>query len=335
MKYLLNVLLVFIICIGAVSAQDSSSVNYEVKVSKILMGTLVETVARSKDIPHCKQSLYYAYREMERVENLLAYQKKDSEISKINNAAGKHPVHVSAETFAILQRAVNYAQKLDGVFDVTIGPVTSLWGFSSPEGGHLPPRDEIMKCLPLVDYRKLVFNTKDTTVFLKKSAMMIDLGGIAKGYAIDRGSTILKENGITNFILNAGGDMYVSGQKDENTLWKVGIKDPRDGQKLVVSFDLKDYAVATSGDYERFIIVDGQRYHHIIDSRNGYPARFSQSSTTLASTAEEADMLATYLFIIGAQEALKKNLPIPFLIIDANSRKIANDLFKNLPALQY
>ena len=334
MKKLLFLLIILLSGVATLPAADSSQVEYEVKVSKILMGTVVETTARYPDIGYCKLALFDAYREMERVENLLSYQKTGSEISMINRAAGKSPIHVSVETFSILQRSVDYAKKLHGLFDVTIGPVTSLWGFSSPEGGHLPPKEEINQRLANVNYRDLVLNVRDTTVSLKKSDMLIDLGGIAKGYAIDRGSAILKAKGISNFILNAGGDMYVSGQKDDNTEWKVGIKDPRNGQKLIARFDLKDYAVATSGDYERFIIVNGQRYHHIIDPRNGYPGTLAQSATTFAATAEEADVLATYLFILGGPQAISENFSKPLLIVDSMGRQISNEPFRRLPGLK-
>ncbi|MEJ2052365.1 MAG: FAD:protein FMN transferase [Calditrichaceae bacterium] len=315
-------------------ASDSTKVDFEVKVSKILMGTVVETTARYPDINHCKQSLLKAYLEMERVENLLSYHKPSSEISKINDAAGKYPVPISIETFNILRRSVGYAKKLNGLFDITIGPVSSLWDFSSPEGGHLPDRTDIDDKLKKVNYHDLILNSKDTTAYLKKAGMMIDLGGIAKGYAIDCGSAVLKENGINNFILNAGGDIYVSGQKDKNNLWKVGIKDPRNNQNLIARFDLKDYAAATSGDYERFIIVDGKRYCHIFDPHTGYPGNKSQSSTTFAATAEEADVLATYLFLIGAKQALNENFSRPFLIVGTDGRDTSNQAFKNLPGLK-
>lgn len=334
MKFIVFFLIILFNAVGQIKAADSTQVDYEVKVSKILMGTVVETTARYPDVVQCKEALLQAYREMERVENLLSYQKSESEIAKINAAAGKSPVHVSAETFDILQRAIGYAKKLNGLFDVTIGAVSSLWGFSSPEGGHLPDEAEISRKLTKVNFNDLILNADDTTAFLKRDGMMIDLGGIAKGYAIDRGSAVLNKNGITNFILNAGGDMFVSGQKDDDTPWKVGVKDPRNSQDLIARFDLKDYAVATSGDYERFIIVDGKRYCHIFDPRTGFPGDLSQSSTTFAATAEEADVLATYLFLIGAQQAIKDNFSKPFLIVDASSRQISNEAFKKLPGLQ-
>jgi thiamine biosynthesis lipoprotein len=334
MKSLVYLLLLLFSAPLSARMADSSGVDFEVNVSKILMGTVVETTARYADITHCKQALLDAYHEMERVENLLSYQKSGSEISKINTSAGIKPVHVSEETFTILQRSVKYAEKLRGLFDITIGPVSSLWGFSSPEGGHLPPKKEIIRRLTQVDYRNLQLNTQDTTVFLKKKGMLIDLGGIAKGYAIDRASAVLKQNGITDFIVNAGGDIYVSGQKDLKTLWRIGVKDPRNEGELIARFDLKDYAVATSGDYERFIIVGGKRYHHIFDPRTGYPGQLAQSATTFAPTAEEADVLATFLFILGPEQAQQDKFTHPFLFVDASGQKIMNRAFRDLPGLE-
>jgi thiamine biosynthesis lipoprotein len=159
--------------------------------------------------------------------------------------------------------------------------------------------------------------------------MSIDLGGIAKGYAIDRGSAVLKENGITNFILNAGGDIYVSGTKDNDTPWKLGIKHPRNTNDLVAEFDLRDYAVATSGDYERFKIINGVRYHHILNPATGYPGKLSQSSTVIAPTAEEADATATYIFLLGWKKSLEdKNLNYPLLIVASDGSVHYNQLFE-------
>ena len=158
--------------------------------------------------------------------------------------------------------------------------------------------------------------------------MLLDLGGIAKGYAIDRGSAVLKNMGITNFILNAGGDIYVSGTKDKETLWKVGIKHPRKSNDLIAEFDLKDYAVATSGDYERFKIINGKRYHHILDPANGYPGTLSESSTILAPTAEEADATATYVFLLGWEKALSdKEINYPLLIVSSDGTIHYNQVF--------
>jgi thiamine biosynthesis lipoprotein len=299
------------------------------------MGTTVETTVRSTDINYCKKVLLAAYEEMQRVENLLSYQKDSSEISSINRAAGFHKVKVSFETLEMLKRAKAYSEKYKGIFDVTIGPLTDLWGFSKDKEIILPPQKTIKKLTHLVNIDNLEINENDSTVFLRKKGMLIDLGGIAKGYAIDRGSVVLKSMGITNFILNAGGDIYVSGTKDNQTLWKVGIKHPRNSNELIADFDLKDYAVATSGDYERFKIINGKRYHHILDPKTGYPGTLSESSTILAPTAEEADALATYAFLLGWKKALdEKYIILPFLIVSTDGKIHCNRIFSEEYNLQ-
>ena len=229
---------------ASVYAQIDSTM-YKVSVTKYLMGTTVETTARSTDINYCKKALLAAYEEMQRVENLLSCQKDSSEISKINRAAGLHPAKVSFETLEMLKRSKAYCRKYKGIFDVTIGPLSNLWGFSEDKEIILPKDKIIKKLTKLINYDDMNINENDTTVFLRKRGMSIDLGGIAKGYAIDRGSSCFENMGITNFILNAGGDIYVSGTKDKETLWKVGIKHPRHSNDLIAEFDLQDYAVAT------------------------------------------------------------------------------------------
>jgi thiamine biosynthesis lipoprotein len=324
-KYSLILLLFFFS--ASISVQEDSTM-YKISVTKYLMGTTVETTARSTDINYCKKVLLAAYEEMQRVENLLSCQKDSSEISAINRMSGIHPVKVSYETLEMLKRAESYCKKYKGIFDITIGPLSDLWGFSEDKEIILPKDKTIKKLRSLVNFNDMEINEKDTTVFLRKKGMSIDLGGIAKGYAIDRGSAVLENNGITNFILNAGGDIYVSGTKDKETLWKVGIKHPRNTNDLIAEFDLKDYSVATSGDYERFKIINGKRYHHILDPRNGYPGTLSESSTILAPTAEEADATATYIFLIGWKKALSEiTINFPLLIVSSDGTIHYNQLF--------
>ena len=322
--------LIFILILYSAGVQaQTDTTMYKVFVTKYLMGTTVETTARSTDVNFCKKALLAAYKEMQRVENLLSCEKDSSEISAINRAAGIHSVRVSYETLEMLKRAKAYCKKYKGVFDVTIGPLSDLWGFSEDKEIVLPVDKTIKKLDKLVNYKDMTINENDSTAFLRKKGMSIDLGGIAKGYAIDRGSAVLKEMGITNFILNAGGDIYVSGTKDKETQWKIGIKHPRNTNDLVAEFDLKDYAVATSGDYERFKIINGVRYHHILDPATGYPGRLSESSTILAPTAEEADATATYVFLIGWKKTLKdKNLNYPFLIVASDGSVHYNKAFE-------
>jgi thiamine biosynthesis lipoprotein len=323
-----NILILFLALFSASLLAQVDSTIYKISVTKYLMGTTVETTARSTDINYCKKTLLAAYEEMQRVENLLSCQKDSSEISAINRAAGIRPVKVSLETLDMLKRAKAYSKKYSGIFDVTIGPLSDLWGFSEDKEIILPEDKTIQELTKLVNYDDMIINENDTTVFLKKEGMSIDLGGIAKGYAIDRGSVILKNWGITNFILNAGGDIYVSGTKDEKTQWRVGIKHPRNSNELIAEFDLQDYAVATSGDYERFKIINGKRYHHILDPGTGYPGTLSESSTVLAPTAEEADATATYVFLLGWEKALNdKDINYPLLIVSSDGTVHYNQVF--------
>ena len=321
-------LIILLLFTGMLYSQDDEPM-YKVSVMKYLMGTTVETTASSTDINYCKEALVTAYSEIERVENLLSCEKDSSEISEINNAAGLYPVKVSYETLSMLQRSNAYCKKYKGVFDITIGPLTNLWGFSSDREVVLPDEKTIKDLLNLVNYENIIINEKDTTVFLPQKGMSIDLGGIAKGYAVDRASAVLKKLGITNFIIKAGGDIYVSGTKEKDTLWKVGIKDPRHSNDIIAKFDLKDYAVSTSGDYERFKIINGKRYHHILNPETGYPGMLSESATILAPTSEEADVTSTYIFLLGWEKTLSdKKINFPILIVSSDGSIHYNEIFK-------
>lgn len=318
---------ILVLFAGKLYPQDDE-VMYEVSVKKYLMGTTVETTASSSDINYCKEALVAAYSEIERVENLLSCEKGSSEISEINNAAGLYPVKVSYETLSMLQRSNAYSKKYQGIFDITIGPLTNLWGFSSDREVVLPDEKTIKGLLKLVNYDNIIINEKDTSVFLPQKGMSIDLGGVAKGYAVDRASAVLKKMGITNFIIKAGGDIYVSGTKEKDTLWKVGIKDPRHSNNIIAKFDLKDYAVSTSGDYERFKIIDGKRYHHILDPGTGYPGMLSESATILAPTSEEADATSTYIFLKGWERTLSDTkINFPILIVSSDGSIHYNEIF--------
>lgn len=319
MKIRLRYLGILLLCALVQPNFSQDSPFYNVKVSKFLMGTVVETDVQGPDIPTCQKALLQAYQEMSRVENLLSYQIQSSEINRVNREAGVRPVKVSDETFRILKRAQGYSEKFNGLFDVTIGALSNRWGFSDNERQEItiPSDSEIAALLPLVNYKMMILNERDTTVFLEKKEMEIDLGGIAKGYAIDRGVAVLKRNGIQQFFLNAGGDIYTSGRKDGIQKWWVGIKHPRHLDSLIARFKLSDYAVATSGDYERFAMINGKRYHHILDPRNGFPSTQCQSVSILAPTAEEADAIATYVFVLGythLQDATQFDLP--YFIVD-------------------
>jgi thiamine biosynthesis lipoprotein len=229
----------------------------------------------------------------------------DSEISQINAAAGKKPVPVSEETFEVIARAQDIAVRTRGVFDITVGAFQGLWKFDQDMDGTLPSPAEVKRRLALVGYRRVVLDQAKRTVYLRKKGVSITLGGIAKGYAVDRCAALLRQQGFANFMVQAGGDMYVAGKKGKDP-WIVGIRDPRspEGRYFALA-PVEDHSFSTSGDYERGFVKDGVRYHHILDPRTGQPARASRSVTIRAKDAFTADAWSKVMFILGPKEAFK------------------------------
>jgi thiamine biosynthesis lipoprotein len=291
---------------------------YEFTASKYLMGTKFDITAISTSIDSMKKAIYYSFKEVERIQTVISSQIDSSEITRINNSAGGEPVKVSYETYSIIERSVKYSEKYNGLFDITIGPITDLWGFNTDNPVSIVPGKNVIDSLvKLVNYKNIKLNPTDTSVYLDLKGMKLDLGGIAKGYAVDRAAEIMKGHGMKNFFVNGGGDMFVSGYKGENKKWVVGIKHPREENKLIAELEISDGAVGTSGDYERFVIIDGKRYHHIFNTKTGYPVDISESGTAIAPTTEEAVILSKYLFIIGAERYKADNNGVPGLIVDA------------------
>lgn len=313
MKKRLAVALWLVLFTGVVRAQAPV---FEVHVSKGLMGTRVEATVLHDDVPAARAALVKAFREMERVEALLSRHIETSDVSRVNRAAGRMPVRVRAETFAVLRRAREASARYEGLFDITIGPLSALWGFSDDRPVRVPDPDTLAARRALVDYHDLILDPADTTAFLRRPGMMLDLGGVAKGYAIDRAVAVLRAEGMKRFLVDAGGDLYAAGTRADGGRWRVGIKHPRRPDALVATLELQDQAVATSGDYERFVIRDGRRYHHLLDPRTGYPADGFESATVLASSAEAADALATYVFIAGPERAGAAE----YVVIDRDGR---------------
>ena len=230
---------------------------------------------------------------------------EDSEVSKVNAAAGKAPVVVSEETYAVIERAQDVAKKTKGVFDISVGAFKGLWKFDEDLDGSVPDPAEVRKRLAKIGYQHIVLDKAKRTVFLKKPGMSITLGGIAKGYAVDKCVKLLHDRGFTSFMVQAGGDMYVAGKKGA-AAWVVGIRDPRgvDGS-MFASAPVEDHSFSTSGDYERGFVKEGKRYHHILDPRTGQPARATRSVTIRAKDAFTADAWSKVLFILGPKESQK------------------------------
>ncbi|MEZ4366738.1 MAG: FAD:protein FMN transferase [Kofleriaceae bacterium] len=268
------------------------------------MGTTLQLTVWSDDEAEAAAGAQAVIAEFNRLDAMMTTWTPDSEVSRINAAAGKAAVKVSTETVEVLARALEVSRLSKGVFDITVGAFRGLWKFDQDMDGTLPDPAEVKRRLALVGWRDVVLDKKKRTVKLRKKGMAITLGGIAKGYAVDRAVAILHARGLTDFILQAGGDLYVSGAKGPKP-WVVGIRDPRAGRDVSFAVaPVTDHAFSTSGDYERGFVKDGVRYHHILDPRTGQPARASRSVTLLAKDAFTADAWSKVLFILGPDQAM-------------------------------
>ena len=243
-----------------------------------------------------------AVQEVNRLDSLLSAGDPDSEVGMINGNGGGV---LSEDGRVLMERSLSLAAETDGRFDVCIYPLVELWGFT---GQHyrLPGSGEISAVLPLTDPAGMTFDRNTGEVSFSKEGMMIDFGGIAKGYTSSRIIDIFRENGIGSGLVSLGGNIQALGRKPDGSMWKIGIQDPEDSAAMIGVLEISDKAVITSGGYERFFEENGNVYHHILDPETGYPADSGLLSVTIVCTdGTEADGLSTSLFIMGKEEALR------------------------------
>lgn len=238
------------------------------------------------------------------IDHLTNRFQSDSEVTAVNEQAGIGPVQVSKDVFALVETSLEWSDKTEGVFNILVGSVMDLWGFGT-ENSRIPAEAELAAALDLMDLRAIILDDEKSTIYLPEKGMVLDLGGVAKGYATDKAVEVLNELGIKNALINAGGNVYALGKKADGTAWKVGVQAPRDRQGIAAVLVVSDTAVVTSGDYERYFEADGIRYHHIIDPVNGHPARASAGTTIIMESATAADILSTVVFIKGPVEGIR------------------------------
>ncbi len=279
------------------------------------MGTSVQVTVWADDEAAVAVAAQAAFDEIRRLDRMMTTWLPDSEISRINAGAGKAAVRVSDETLAVIVRALEVSKASKGLFDITVGVFGGLWKFDEDMDGTLPDPAEVERRVKLVGWRDVLVDRKRKTVRLRKKGMKINLGGIAKGYAVDRAAAVLIGAGLSDFIVQAGGDMYVSGSK-ARTPWVVGVRDPRgprDDSFAVAP--VRDRSFSTSGDYERGFVEGGVRYHHILDPRTGQPARATRSVTIMAKDAFTADAWSKVFFILGPAEGLPLAAKLDFQVV--------------------
>ena len=288
------------------------------------MGSELRLSAWTADESRTIAAFDAVFAEFDRLEALMSVWREGSDIQRLNAASGRAPAPVSADTIAVLREARQISEWTGGKFDVTFGALNDLWRFDHDQDNNVPNIDEVRRRLPLIDYRALRIADPPGTAFLTRSGMRANLGGIGKGYAIDRGVDILRRTGVGDFMIQSSGDMYVAGRKGDRA-WRVGIQDPRGPHdRTFAAIELTDSTFSTSGDYERSFVRDGIRYHHIIDPSTGQPARGCRSVTILTDRAVLADGLSTGVFLLGPKEglALVERLPNVDAVIVTSANEV-------------
>lgn len=286
-----------------------------------IMGTRCAVELWATDRRQGEAAMEAVLADMRRIDALMSTYKPDSEISRVNAGAGKAPVPVSVELFQLLETAQQYSALSSGAFDITYASVGYLYDYRAHQR---PDGKAIAAALPTVDYRQLKLDSAARTVAFGKPGMRIDLGGIAKGHAVDRGIQILKDLGFTHAMVNAGGDTRVSGDRFGKP-WVVGIRHPDRKDEVALRVPLEDAAFSTSGDYERFFDEGGVRYHHILDPKTGLSPHEVRSVTVIASNATRTDGLTKTVFILGPKAGLEfiNSLPDADAIVIAADGKVS------------
>jgi thiamine biosynthesis lipoprotein len=272
------------------------------RVTDGIMGTriIVELWADDKD--KAEQAIDAVLDEMRHIDDSMSTYKPSSEVSQVNAKAADGPMRISKELFDLLVTAREYSVLTDGAFDITYASVGYLYDFRK----HIHPNEtQIDKALPAVNYRHVLLDAKKQTVQFSQKGVRIDLGGIAKGYSVDRGIDVLKSLGFTRAYVSAGGDSRIIGDRFGKQ-WMVGIRDPRKGEgKVITEIPLSDAAMSTSGDYERYFVENGVRYHHIIDPHTGHSASKVLSATIIGPYATRTDGLSKTAFVLGPEKAME------------------------------
>ncbi|NOT73501.1 MAG: FAD:protein FMN transferase [Cyclobacteriaceae bacterium] len=288
-----------------------------------LMGNHFEFSAVADNEALALAAIDEGVKEVRRIEALFTTYKENSQTNSVNASAGISPVIVDPEFFGLVERSLRISALTQGAFDITYGSMDkSLWNFDR-NMTSLPDKGTARKMVHLINFRNVVLDRGRHTIFLKEKGMRIGFGGIGKGYAADQAKIVMKKAGITSGIVNAAGDLTVWGAQPGGHPWTVGIADPEKKDYPFASLQLKDTSVATSGNYEKYVVIDGVRYSHTIDPKTGYPVHGIRSVTVICASAEIADAMATPIMVMGIKAGLSlinqvKN--IACIVIDENNQ---------------
>ena len=281
----------------------ASTIGIHKRVER-LMGNRFELTVITDDEAAAQQSLDNAVTEIKRIETLLTTFSDDSQTAAINAAAGIHPVKVDKEVFDLIERANRISAITQGAFDLSYGSIDKrFWNFDRNMTA-LPDKETAKKMVRLINYHNIILNEKHTTVFLRQKGMRIGFGGIGKGYAAEQAKKVLQNQGMHSGVVNAAGDLTAWGFQKDCRPWTIGIAAPDGTQHPFSSLQITDKAVATSGNYEKFVWIGGKKYSHTIDPKTGFPVSGIKSVTIVCPNAEIADALATPVMVMGVQVGL-------------------------------
>lgn len=295
--YVLIILVAVLVVFALVRNREGKYLAEPYVREKVLMDTLVTIKAYGADNVKTEEAVDRALSEIEGIDRIMNFYDPQSEISKINKGAGRQRV-ISRNMLTVIPMSQRYNRKTGGAFDITIGPLMRLWSFNV--NPRVPSEKELRKALSLVDAGGIEISRRGNSVRLRKSGMELDLGGVAKGYAVDRAVAVLRKSGIRRALVTTGSTTIVMGGKPGGKPWLIGIKNPRKDDKTIGTLKLKDKSISTSGDYQQYFMKAGKRYHHIIDPKTGLPARGVQSVTIVTTkSCTEADILSTAVFVMG------------------------------------
>lgn len=287
------------------------------------MGNSFQISTVAEDEGWANKIIDAAIDEIRRIEKLLTTYSDDSETALINKNAGIEPVAVSEETFNIIDRSIRISRVTQGAFDITYGSVDRrLWNFDI-NMKSLPDKETAKKMVRLINYRNIILDKEKNTVFLKEEGMRIGFGGIGKGYAAEKAKQVMIAMGAESGIVNASGDLATWGYQPDGKPWTIGIADPNAKVQIFSYMNITNMAIATSGNYEKYILINGKKYSHTIDPRTGLPIRGIKSVTVISPNAEIADAMATPVMIMGIDAGLdmiNQMKDIEAIIIDDNDK---------------
>lgn len=299
-----------------------------------LMGSRFDITIAAKEKAEAEAHIDTAVAEITRIENLISEWQPHTQVSQVNRNAGIAPVVVDKELFNLTERALYFSEISNGAFDISFAAMDRIWTFDGSMT-EMPSPEAVKKSVAKVGYKNIILDKEKCTIFLKLAGMKIGFGSIGKGYAADKTRELMMSKGVTAGIINASGDMNTWGTQPNGKPWTVGITNPTDKNKVLAVFPLRETAVVTSGSYEKFVLLEGKRYSHIINPITGYPATGLSSVTVMGASAEMANGFSTAIMVLGKDEGLDLINRFPalsYIIVTDNGEVLAS---KNINLKEY